>query len=336
MRGKNGLSQQKVNKYYLLKGAIMTEPVLTKEAQEILDAAINRPYGGLPFRRPATREKYLHIISLVMNEKGVKEAGKELVIEAIRILEGNKCDLTFQRLEDPAMIKRLFIDPSVDKEAYYALPRQVKRWVLPPSKPTKPPQEMKVLAFNASPRVGGNTDVLIDEALRGAKDAGAASIEKIMLQKIKLGFCIGCEKCQDSGWEGFCSQKGDDVNDMFQKIVDSDAIIIGFPIYMGRQSAQLCTFIDRWYSLRPKHLGTGKRGMVIGTWGVVNVDLFDYMIDSAMSIMYGRGIEPAEALSACGFEGKLHGRDDKGKAIILRFPEELEKAYQAGKSLVTG
>jgi len=55
-----------------------------------------------------------------------------------------------------------------------------------------------------------------------------------------------------------------------------------------------------------------------------------------MSIMYGRGIEPAEALSACGFEGMLHGLDDKGKAIILRFPEGLEKAYQADKSLVAG
>jgi len=233
------------------------------------------------------------------------------------------------------MIKRLFVDPNFNMEAYYALPRQVKRWVLPPSKPVKPPQEMKVLAFNASPRAGGNTDVLIDEALRGAKDAGAASIEKLMLQKIKLGFCIGCEKCQDPGWEGFCSQK-DDVNDVFQKIVDSDAIIIGFPIYIGRASGQLCTFFDRWYSLSKKKVGAGKRGMVIGTWGAAGVDIFDFAIESALTMLHGRGIEPVEALSACGFEGLLHGWDDKGKAIILRFPKELEKAYQTGKSLVTG
>jgi len=335
MRGKNGLSLQKVNRYYVLKGDIMTEPVLTKEAQEVLDSAVNRPYGGLAFRREATKGKYLHVISLVMNAQGVKEAGKELVIEAIRILEGNRCDLTFRRLEDPAMIKRLFVDPNINIEAYYALPRQVKRWVLPKSKPAKPPQEMKVLAFNASPRVGGNTDILIDEALRGAKDAGAASIEKIILQKTKLGFCIGCEKCQEPDWEGFCSQK-DDVNDMFQKIVDSDAIIIGFPIYIGRASGQLCTFFDRWYALSKKKVGAGKRGMVIGTWGAAAVDIFDFAVESALTMLDGRGIEPVEALSACGFEGLLHGWDDKGKAMILRFPTELEKAYQTGKSLVTG
>jgi len=194
---------------------------------------------------------------------------------------------------------------------------------------------MKVLALNASPRVGGNTDVLIDEALRGAKDAGAASIEKIILQKIKLNFCIGCCKCQEPGWENFCSQK-DDLNDVFQKMVDSDAIIIGFPIYMGRQPGQLCTFFDRWYSLPRKKLPDGKRGTVIGTWGAPGVDLFDFAIEGALGTLNGKGIEPVEALSACGFEAMLHGWDDKGKAIILRFPKEMEKSYQAGKALVTG
>jgi len=32
----------------------------------------------------------------------------------------------------------------------------------------------------------------------------------------------------------------------------------------------------------------------------------------------------------------LNGLDDKGKAMLLRFPKELKKAYQAGKTLVTG
>ena len=48
------------------------------------------------------------------------------------------------------------------------------------------------------------------------------------------------------------------------------------------------------------------------------------------------GIETVELLSACGFGGMLRGLDNERKGIILRFPKELEKAYQAGKSLVTG
>ena len=313
----------------------MAEPVLTREGQEILDSVVNMPYITLPFVRDRLREKYLRIISLVMTEHGVKEASKELVIEAISMIEGNRFDYLFHMKEDPTMFKRLFVDPNANMEAYYALPRQVKRWVLPKSKPIKRPDEMKVLALNASPRVGGNTDVLIDEALRGARDAGTASVEKIVLQKIKLNFCLGCEKCKGPDWKGFCSQK-DDANVVFQKMADSDVIIIGFPIYMGRECGQLCTFFDRWYCLSKENLGVGKRGLVIGTWGAAILDAFDSVVEKVMNMLNNRGIEPVEAVSACGFEGLLHGFDDKRKAMILRFPNELEKAYQAGKALVTG
>ncbi len=311
----------------------MMEPVLTEEAQEIWDTVLSM---SLSFKRETTKGKYIRILSLLMQEQDVKEAGKELVIEAIRVVEGKRFDNhVFRRIEDPATYKRLVIDPKTDLDAYFALPIQVKRWDIPSSKPTKSPKEMKVIAVNGSPRKGGNSDVLIDEALRGAEDAGA-SVEKIILQKIKLNFCIGCCKCQEPGWTGFCSQK-DDVNGVFQKMADSDAIIIGFPVYMGRESGQLCIFFDRWYCLSGGKLGADKRGMVIGTYGSPFVDSFyDSVIEKVMFILVNFGIEPIEVLSACGFVGVLGGLDDKGKAMILRFPKELEKAYQAGKSLVTG
>ncbi|HEY87017.1 MAG TPA: flavodoxin family protein [Dehalococcoidia bacterium] len=311
----------------------MMEPVLTEEAQEIWDTVLSM---SLSFKRETTKGKYIRILSLLMQEQDVKEAGKELVIEAIRMVEGKRFDNhVFRRIEDPATYKRLVIDPKTDLDAYFALPIQVKRWDIPSSKPTKSPKEMKVIAVNGSPRRGGNGDVLIDEALRGAEDAGA-SVEKIMLQKIKLNFCISCYKCEQPGWAGFCSQK-DDVNGVFQKMADSDAIIIGFPVYMGRESGQLCIFFDRWYCLSGGKLGAGKRGMVIGTYGSPFVDSFyDSVIEKVMFILTNFGIEPVEVLSACGFIGVLGGLDDKGKAMILRFPKELEKAYQAGKSLVAG
>jgi len=311
----------------------MTEPVLTKEGQEIMDRILMfRP----AWKKEEAKERYHRVLSLIMKEQGVKEAGKELVIDTVRLLDGNAHEWVFRGMEDPAKRKRLIIDPKTDLEAYFALPIQVKRWNLPSSELTKAPGEMKVLAINSSPRVGGNTGSLIDEALRGAKDAGVAGVEKILLQKIKMGYCIGCEKCQDPGWEGFCSQK-DDVNDLFQKIAASDALIIGFPIYLGREPAQLCTLQDRGYCLgRGGKLGTGKRSMIIGTWGYPYPDGFDSVVEKVMGMTRGYGCQPVEALSACGFEGILHGWDDKGKAMILRYPKELEKAYQAGKALVVG
>jgi len=47
-------------------------------------------------------------------------------------------------------------------------------------------------------------------------------------------------------------------------------------------------------------------------------------------------LEPMEAISSSGFAGLLKGFDDNAKAMILRYPEELEKVYQAGRALVSG
>jgi len=187
----------------------MVEPVLTKEGQGILDEMLNkRP----PIMRKSRNEKYLRILRLLMNERGLKQAGRELAIEAIKMVESKAIEPTFMMWEDPVKFKRLLVDPMNDLEAYNALPIQVKRWERPPVPPTKPPKEMKVLAFCASPRKGGNTDVLIDEAIRGAEDAGA-KVEKFMLTKMKIGYCVGCRRCKDKDRPAFCAQK-DDMTDI--------------------------------------------------------------------------------------------------------------------------
>jgi multimeric flavodoxin WrbA len=240
--------------------------------------------------------------------------------------------------EDPEARKKYLLKYA-DMENYFAAPLPVKRWKHPsPPAPTKRPQEMKVLAFCASPRVGGNTDTLIDQALRGATDAGA-SVEKIMLGKMKIGYCISCRRCKDNDFEPWCSQK-DDMTEIYRKIQDADAIIIGFPNYTGRECAQLATFFDRWDCMvryqQKNWLKPGKRGMVIGTWGLADSDVYDEVMGHIMLLLYVHGIEPVEAISAGGFEGILHGFDDKRKAMVLKSQEALEKTYQAGKSLVTG
>jgi len=308
----------------------MTEPVLTKEGQEALDNFLNR---RALITREERKRKIFRMLSLLMKEQDCKEAGRELVIEAMRMVESKGMEPFFHMIEDPAKFKKLSIGPYQDMEAYYAQPIQVKRWERLAIEPTKRPDEMQVLALCASPRKGGNTDVLIDEALRGATDAGA-KVEKITLQKLKLSPCSVCQKCKQPGFEGFCAQK--DVSDIFQKILNSDAIIIGFPIYAGRECAQLATFCDHWYCLEGTQFKLGGRALVIGVWGYAYVDTYDFIMTSIIDMLNSFGIIPVEAISACGFEGMLHGLDNNRKAMILRFPKELEKAYQAGKSLVTG
>jgi multimeric flavodoxin WrbA len=236
-----------------------------------------------------------------------------------------------------------------DKDAYYAAPRRVKRWPSTAKKLAKPPEEIKVLAFNSSPRKEGNTDVLMDEALRGAREVGAQT-EKIMLQKLNIKCCIGCRKCKEPGYEKICSLKDDMSDFVYQKIFDADVIVIGLPIYTGREPAQLAILFDRLdcerrfdtHEDRITATRLIKRGektaMVIGTWGYVNdnVDVYDHIIERMIILLNGHNIEPVEALSSCGYSGMLHGFDDKHKAMILRYPGELKKAYEAGRALILG
>ena len=307
----------------------MIEPALTKEGQEVLEDILNtRPL----LIRKNRRQEYFRMLSFVMNEKGLKKADRGPVIEAIRMVESKALDPIFLRWEDPARFKRLLVDPRTDVKACYDLPVEVKRWDHPTVPTGKRPEAMKVLAFCASPRKGGNTDVLIDEAIRGAHDTGA-NVEKFVLQKMNIRYCIQCAQCNLPGFEGFCPQK-DDMADIYPKIVDSDAIIIGFPIYEANINAQLATFMNRWRCVGK--VEPSRRAMVIGTWGYPAIDTYDHVIEHVSFCLQMHGFITIEALSACGFSGTLNGFDENKKAMVLRFPKELEEAYQAGKSLVNG
>jgi len=313
----------------------MSESRLTAEGRQVLDKVL---HIWPAIMQQSRREKILYILSLLMNARDVSEAGKDLVIEAVKIVVPKSYDPFFHMMEDMEKFKRLTLDPFDNMEAYHALPIQVRRWERAGSqKPAKPPEQMKVTAFCASPRKNGNTDLLIEEALKGAQSKGAKT-EKIMLQRIKMGFCISCRRCKDPDYEGMCTVK-DDMEEIYQKIIDSDAVIVGFPIYTGRECAQLSTFLDRWdcferFKFTPK-LEPGRRAMVIGTWGYPYIDSYDHVIENVMVVLKLHKIETVEALSACGFEGILHGLDENRKGTIAKFPGELRKAYEAGVGLVS-
>ncbi len=62
----------------------------------------------------------------------------------------------------------------------------------------------KVLILSGSPRKGGNSDILCDEFLRGAQDAGHKA-EKIRAAEKKVAPCSGCYYCSTHG--GACVHK---------------------------------------------------------------------------------------------------------------------------------
>ena len=99
----------------------------------------------------------------------------------------------------------------------------------------------KVLIISASPRKGGNSDMLCDKFLEGALDAGH-NAEKVRLSDKKIAFCNGCYYCADH--KGACVYK-DDMTELLSKMISADVIVLASPVYFYTIDGQLKTFIDR-------------------------------------------------------------------------------------------
>lgn len=99
----------------------------------------------------------------------------------------------------------------------------------------------KILLLSASPRKGGNSDLLCDEFMRGARDAGH-EVEKIRLSKMKINYCIGCCTCISN--QGSCVQQ-DDMIEIREKVLAADVMVLASPVYFHSINGQMKTFIDR-------------------------------------------------------------------------------------------
>jgi len=99
----------------------------------------------------------------------------------------------------------------------------------------------KVLVLSASPRKGGNSDLLCDQFMLGAKEAGNQA-EKIFLRAKRINYCIGCGVCQGNG--GKCVQK-DDMAKILDKMIAADVIVMATPVYFYTMNGQMKTLIDR-------------------------------------------------------------------------------------------
>jgi multimeric flavodoxin WrbA len=98
----------------------------------------------------------------------------------------------------------------------------------------------KVLVLSASPRKGGNSDLLWDQFMLGAKEAGNQA-EKISLRDKEIGYCTGCGSCYTSHK---CVQK-DDMAEVLEKMIASDVIVMATPVYFYTMNGQMKTLIDR-------------------------------------------------------------------------------------------
>lgn len=180
----------------------------------------------------------------------------------------------------------------------------------------------RVLGIVCSPRKGGNTEILVREALAGVGEVGGET-ELILVADKEIAPCDGCGACLESG---LCKLK-DDMQTIYQQLELADGIILGSPVYFVNVSAQAKAVIDRTYPL----LGTRKlKGKVaaalvaarrVGAGQVLSL-LYTYFTAQRM-IIAGGGIGYGSA------KGEV--RQGTGGSPVL---SALEEAKAVGKNVV--
>ena len=103
---------------------------------------------------------------------------------------------------------------------------------------------MNILVLEGSPNRHGSSNLLADEFIRGAREAGH-TVSVIDAAHADLHPCTGCVRC---GYEGPCVQK-DDMETFQGQILRAEMLVFVTPLYYYGMSAQLKTLVDRFCAI---------------------------------------------------------------------------------------
>ena len=190
---------------------------------------------------------------------------------------------------------------------------------------------MRVLGIAGSPRRGGNTDLLLEEFLKGAASRGAET-KTIVLSGLKFDTCIHCDGCLKTG---NCRVK-DDMQDVYPELEQADIIVISSPVQFVGLTAHTKAMVDRcqclWarkYVLKVPPLGDERerKGFFISVGGTKLKNMFEPSLATVKTLFFILGVK---------YVGELlfKGIDEKG--TIKKHPDALKQAYEAGQSLAEG
>lgn len=176
---------------------------------------------------------------------------------------------------------------------------------------------MKILAISGSPRKEGNTEILLDEALKGARQEGA-DVELYSVSGKNIGPCEACLTCRKTGK----CRIDDDMQDLYEKLLKADGIIFGTPIYLYAMTAQTKAIMDRTFALNHDQTSLANKigGVVVvaASLGLLDAmkDMYFYFVSMQML--------PANYVAAYG----------NSKGEVKELVKCLEAARQLGRQMV--
>ena len=188
---------------------------------------------------------------------------------------------------------------------------------------------MKIIAFNGSPRPGGNTEVLLNEALKPLRAAGH-EVRVFELNKIVIRPCQDCAGCLKTG---ICIHKDDAMCEIYGAIRAAERIILASPIFFSSVSAQTKAMIDRCQSfwcekyLMKREIPAGPRGrkgLLLLVGGMTKEGSETCSEETAKAFFRTVSVPQHKVLVYKGIDAK---------GDILKHPTALKEAYEAGKEL---
>ncbi len=180
----------------------------------------------------------------------------------------------------------------------------------------------KILGVVGSPRRDGNTHLIVSRILKGAKEEGAV-VETLLLGDLTIAECDGCHVC----WEGKGCSKNDDMNDIYQKIIESDVIIFGTPVYWYGPTALMKGFIDRFVYFNC----AANRKKIRGKSAVIAVPFEEENPETAAGVV--SFFEKSFEYLQIKLVGKIIVPGVSGKGEILEKTDMLEEGYELGRRL---
>jgi multimeric flavodoxin WrbA len=180
----------------------------------------------------------------------------------------------------------------------------------------------KILGVIGSPRKRGNTHALVSKILEGAEKEGATT-EILFLNDMNIRECDGCHVC----WKGRQCSKKDDMNNIYAKIIDSDIIVFGTPVYWYGPTALMKCFIDRFvYFNCPEN-----RSKIRGKFAVIAIPFEEENPKTANLLIkfFKQSLQYLEMKLV----GKIIVPGVGNKGDILKKADCLEYAYELGKRL---
>ena len=206
----------------------------------------------------------------------------------------------------------------------------------------------RIIAVNAGPRMGWNTETLITEASKGAESAGAA-VERFDLFRLeRYTGCISCFGCKKEKFKGHCICR-DGLTPVLDAIRASDGLIIGSPNYLSEMTASFRALYERLifqnltYNVKEPCCSERRIPVLLIMTSNAPDTMYTHLISGYQQTL-SRFVGPTDTLvsgntlqlkdySKTDWEWTMFDPEAKQRRHETVFPQECKKAFEKGARL---